>query len=144
MKNGFCITNVLFHLLFCSSSPNTISQCRLCSRLFVKNANDFVSSFKYHFSQIFGNRFSFKEVESFFVQERKTFKLDNLFSSEKYDELVNCMSFFVSKNPTDVDIVLSEVYVRILTTILYSIASNILQMKGEHVLSTRLVFGLFY
>lgn len=49
------------------------------------------------------------------------------------------MSFFVVKNPTDVVIVLSEVYVRILTNILYSISNDILQMKGEYnVLPTRL------
>lgn len=49
------------------------------------------------------------------------------------------MSFFVVKNPTDVVIVLSEVYVRILTNILYSISNDILQMKGEgDVLSTQL------
>ena len=100
LKNKFCITNVLCHLLFSSRSPSSISQFRLCSRLFVKNVNDFVSSVKYHFSHIFVNKFSNKEIESVFAQERKTtFKLDVLFSSENHSELVDsiqnrCMIFF--------------------------------------------------
>ena len=71
LKNEFSMTNVLCHLLFCSRSPSTFNQCRFCSRFFVKNANYFVSSVKYHFSHIFANRFSNKEIESLFVQERK-------------------------------------------------------------------------
>ena len=79
--------------------------------------NDFVSSVKYYFSHIFANKFSNKEIESVFAQERKTtFKLDVLFSSENHYELLDsiqnrCMIFFVVvKNLADV-IVLSEVYV---------------------------------
>ena len=71
LKNEFSMTNVLCHLLFCSRSPSTFNQCRLCSRFFFKNANYFVLSVKYHFSHIFANRFSNKEIESLFVQERK-------------------------------------------------------------------------
>ena len=44
LKNEFCISNVLCHLLFCSRSPNSKSQYGICSRLFVENASDFVSS----------------------------------------------------------------------------------------------------
>ena len=61
LKNEFCITNVLCHLLFCCRSPNSGSQRRLCSHLFVENANDFVSSMKYHFSLIFFNNKVFRK-----------------------------------------------------------------------------------
>ena len=132
LRNEFCITNVLCQLLFCSRSPVSSSQCRICSRLFVKNANDFVSSIKYHFSQIFVNKFSNKETESLFAQERKmTFKFDILYSSEKHDELGDsehnrCMNSLIVKKPVDLVVVLSELYVRILTNIIYSISNDIL------------------
>ena len=35
IKNEFCITNVLCHLLFCSGSPISESQCRQIESLFV-------------------------------------------------------------------------------------------------------------
>ena len=44
LKNEFCITNVVCHLLFCIRSPVKSSSCRLFSHLYVKNADDFVSS----------------------------------------------------------------------------------------------------
>ena len=83
-KNEFCITNVLCHLLFCSRSPNSKSQCRLCSQLFVENASDFVSSIKYHFSLIFmSNEIFSKETELLFTQSRiMRFNLDALYSSQ--------------------------------------------------------------
>ena len=72
LKNEFCITNVLSHLLFCNRSPNSISQCRLCSHLFAEDANDFISSIKYHFSLIFtDNKIFSKEIELLFVQSRR-------------------------------------------------------------------------
>ena len=53
-------------------------QCRLCSRLYVKNENDFVSSIKYHFTLIFtNNKILGKEVELLFVNSRRMrFSLD--------------------------------------------------------------------
>ena len=53
LKNEFSITNVLCHFLCYSRSHNSTSYCKECSRLFVKNADDFVSSIKYHFSLVF-------------------------------------------------------------------------------------------
>ena len=54
LQNEFCTTNVLSHLLFCCKSSNSNeSQCSLCSRLYVRDSDDFVSSIKYHFSLIF-------------------------------------------------------------------------------------------
>lgn len=86
---------------------------------------------KYHFSHIFANRFNNKEIESLFAQERKTtFKLDVLYSFEKHYELVDCMIFFVVKNSADVVVVLSEVHVRTLANIFFSISNDILKMKG--------------
>ena len=41
------------------------------------------------------------------------------------------MKFFVAKDSADLIVALSEVYVRILTNIFYSISNKILQMKGE-------------
>lgn len=60
-----------------------------------------------------------------------TFKFDILYSSEKHDELVDsehnrCMNFLIVKKPVDLVVVLSEVYVRILTNITYSISNDIL------------------
>ena len=70
LKNECSTTNVLCHLLFCSRSPSTFNQCRLCSRFFFKNANYFVSSVKYHFSHIFANRFSNKETDIICAREK--------------------------------------------------------------------------
>ena len=48
------------------------------------------------------------------------------------------MNFFVARDSDDLVFVLSEVYVRILTNIFYSISNEIFQMKGEYEsLSTR-------
>ena len=108
LKNEFCITNALRHLLFCTTSPVSSSQCRICSLLFVKNSNDFVSSIKIHFSHIFVNKFNNKEIESLFPQERIiSFKFDVLYLSENHYELVDsehncCMNFLIVKNPVDV------------------------------------------
>ena len=115
LKNEFFITNILCHLFFCSRLPVSSNWCRLYLRLFVKNADDFASSVKYHFSYILVNKFSSKEIESLFTQERKiSFKLDQLYSSKTHFELVNsmhnrCMSFLIMKKPSDFVVILSEV-----------------------------------
>ena len=46
LKIEFCFTNVLSHLLFCNRSSNSNGQCRLCSQLYIKDGNHFVSSIK--------------------------------------------------------------------------------------------------
>ena len=73
LKYVFCIINVLGHLLFCNRSPNSNEgQCRLCSRLYVMDANDFVSSIKYHFCLIFSNNKIFNnEVELLLLNQEK-------------------------------------------------------------------------
>ena len=120
LKNEFCITNVLCHLLFCSRSPSSRSQCRQCSPLFIEKADDFVSSIKYHFSLIFKNNVFCKQIESLFVQSRKLrFNSDVLYLSESHFRLVNskqncCMKVLVVKQPSDIIVSLSEVCVRIL------------------------------
>ena len=60
-----------------------------------------------------------------------TFKFDILYSSEKHDERGDsehnrCKNFLIVKKPVDFVVVLSEVYVRILTNIIYSISNDIL------------------
>ena len=57
---------------------------------------------------------------------------DILYLFEKHYELVDsehnrCMTFLIVKNPA-----LSEVYVRILTNVFYSISNDILQMTGDY------------
>ena len=61
-KRQFCISNMLAHLFFCNRSQNSNEgNCRLCSRLFVNDASDFVSSIKYHFILIFPSNNVFKK-----------------------------------------------------------------------------------
>ena len=100
LKNELCFTNVLSHLLFCNRSPNSNRQCRLCSRLYVQDANDFVSSIKYQFS-LTNNKISGNEVELSFVNSRRMrFSLDVLHSSETHFQVVdskqNCSMIFFS------------------------------------------------
>ena len=125
-------------LLFCNRSPVSSSCCRFCLHLFVKNADDFVSSVKYHFSHILVNKFNSEETESLFTQGRKmSFKLDLLYSSKTHFELVNsthnrCMNFYIVKKQSDFVVVLSEVCIRILLNIFYSISNDILKMSSEY------------
>ena len=74
LKNEFCITNVLCHFLFCSRSAVSVGQCRVCSRLFVKGADAFVSSIKYHFSHIVATNVfnSNKGIKNLFAKQRKS------------------------------------------------------------------------
>ena len=138
LKNEFCITKILCHLLFCSKSPVLSSPCRLCSRLFVRDSDDFVSSVKHHFSYVLVNAFNNKEIESLFTNERKmSFKLDLLYFSKTHSGLVNstqnrCMNVLIVTSPSDLVIVLSEMYVRILLNIFYSISNDTLKMPGEY------------
>ena len=144
LKNEFCITNVSCHLLLYRRSPNSNEgQCRLCSRLYVGDADDFVSLTKYHSSMVFSNNDIFSnEIELLFVKSRRMrFNLDVLYSFETYFQLVDskqnrCMNFLVVKQPCDIIVSLSEVYVRILTNEIVSISNDLLCMSGEYGLST--------
>ena len=126
LKNEFCITKILCHLFFCSRSPILSSPHRLCSRWFVKDSDDFVSPVK-HFCYVLGNKFNNKDIESLFTNERKMlFKVDQLYFSKTHSDLVNStqkrwMNILIVTSPSDFVIVLSEVYVRILLNISYSI-----------------------
>ena len=42
------------------------------------------------------------------------------------------MTFLIVKNPADLVVALSEVYVRILTNVFYSISNDILQMTRDY------------
>ena len=133
LKNEFCITNVLCHLLFWQRPPNSNEgQWRLCSRVYAKDASDFVSSIKYHFSLIFSNNKIFSnEIELLFVKARRMrFNSKVLYSSETHFQLVNskqnrCMYFLAVKQPCDIIFFLSEVYVRILINQIVSIFNDI-------------------
>ena len=78
LKNEFCITNILCHLLFYQRSPNS------------DEGQDFVSSIRYHFSLIFSNNKIFSnEIELLFVKARRMrFNLEVLYSSGTYFQLV--------------------------------------------------------
>ena len=110
LKNEFSITNVLSHLLFCCRSPNSNEgQCSSCSRLYVKDADDFISSIKYPFSLIFSNDKIFSnEIKLLFVKSRKMkFDLDILYSSETHFQLLDfkqnrCISFLAAMQPCDI------------------------------------------
>ena len=69
-NSQFCISNVLAHLFFRNRSPNSNEgNCRSCSRLFVNDASDFVSSIKYHFTLIFPSNNVFnKDLELLFAK----------------------------------------------------------------------------
>ena len=107
--------------------------------MFIENANDFVSSIKYHFSLIFSNNKIFSnEIELLFVQSRKTrFNLDVLDSPETHFKLVDskqnrCMNFLVAKDPCNIIVFLSKVYVRILTSQVFSISNDLLLLPGKY------------
>ena len=109
----------------------------------IKDANDFVSSIKYYFSLIFPNIKNFSnEIDLLCVRSRRMkFNLDILYSSETHSQLVvseqNCyMNFLVVKQPCDIIIFLSEVYVRILTNQIVSISNDPLHMSGGYGLPT--------
>ena len=130
LKNEFSITNVLCHLLCCSRSHNSTSYRKECSRLFVENVDDYVSSIKYHFSLVFTNDKNFnKEIELLFVQ---SFCL-SLKAVILIDAKQNCcINFIIAKHQCEIVIFLSEVYLRILTNHLVSISNDIFCMKGEY------------
>ena len=144
MKRPFCISNVLAHLFFCNRSPNSNeSNCRSCSRLVVNDASDFVSSSRYHFTLIFPSNNVFdRNLELFFAKANlRDFALDLLYQYETYYALVDsnqnrCMYFLVAKQPCELAVKLSEVWIRILINGTVSISNNFL-INGENGLSSR-------
>ena len=112
LKYEFSITNVLSHLLFCCRSPNSNEgQWSSCSRLYAKDADDFISSIKYPFSLIFSNDKIFSnEIKLLFVKSRKMkFDLDTLYSFETHFQLLDskqnrCMCFLAAMQPYDITV----------------------------------------
>ena len=108
------------------------------------DVNDFVSTIKYHFSLICSNNKIFSnKVELLLVKLRRIkFSFDVLYSAETHFQLVDskqnrCMIFLVSKQPCDIIVFLSEVYVGIFTNQIISISNDVLCVSGEYDLSTR-------
>ena len=100
LKNEFSITNVLCHFLCYSRSHNSTSYCKECSRLFVENADDFVSSIKYHFSLVFTIDKSFnKEIELLFVQSFCLCLKTVILIDSKQNR---CMNFIIAKHPCEI------------------------------------------
>ena len=92
LKRQFCISYVLSHLFFCNRYPSSNEgNCRLCSRLFVNDASDFVSLIRYHFTLIFQNNNAFnKDLELFFAKANLGhFTLDLLYQSEMHYTLAD-------------------------------------------------------
>ena len=144
LKCKFCISNVLTNLFFCNRSPNfNESNCRSCSRLFVNNANDFVSSIKYHFTHIFPSNNVFnKDLELLFAKANLShFALDLLYQAGTHYALVDsnqnrCIYFVVAKQPCEFAVKLSEVWNRILINDIVSISNDLL-IEGVYSLSSR-------
>ena len=133
------------HLFFCNRSPNSNeSNCRLCSRLLVNDASDFVPSIRYHFILIFPSNNVFnKDLESLFAKTNlKDFTLDLLLhQSETHYTLVDSyrnrfMYFLVAKQPCELAVELSEVWIIILISDIVSVSNHFL-INGEYVLRSR-------
>ena len=144
LKRQFCISNVLAHLFFCNRSPNSNEgNCRSCFQLFVNNANDFVSLVKYHFTYIFSsNDVLDKDLELLFSKANlMNFTLDVLYWCGTHYALVDpkqnrCLYFLVAKQPCELAVKLSEVWVRTFINDIVSISNN-LQIDGEYGMSCR-------
>ena len=140
----FCISYVLSHLFFCNRYPSSNEgNCRLCSRLFVNDASDFVSLIRYHFTLIFQNNNAFnKDLELFFAKANLGhFTLYLLYQSEMHYMLADwnqnrCIYSLVAKQPFGLAIKLSEVWIRISTNDIVS-SSNDFLINGEYDLSSR-------
>ena len=65
LKRQFCISDVLAHFFLCNGSPNSNEgNYRSCSRLFLNDASNFVSSIRYRFTFIFpSNNIFNKDLE---------------------------------------------------------------------------------
>ena len=136
---------MLVHLFFCNRSPNSNeSNCRLCSGLLVNDASDFVPSIRYHSILIFPSNNVFnKDLELLFAKTNlRHFTLDLLFhQSGTYYALVDsyrnrCMYFLVAKQPCELAVKLSEVWIIILINDIVSISNHFL-INGDYVLRSR-------
>ena len=107
---------------FCNRSPNSNEgNCRSCSRLFVNGTSDFVSSIKHHFTVIFpSNNIFNQDLELLFAKiDLRRFALNLLYQSGNHYALVDanqnrCMYFLVVKQPCELAVKLSEIWIRIL------------------------------
>ena len=127
----------------CVGANSNESNCRSCTRLFVDDASDFVSSIRFHFTSIFpSNNIFNKDLELFFTKANlRHFSLDVLFHSGNHYMLVDskqnrCLYFLVAKQPYEVAVKLSEVWIRILINKIVSISNDFL-INGEYGLSSR-------
>ena len=130
----FCISNVLSHLLFCESFPNTPGNSEQCYRPpYVSDDCDFVFYVRNHFTSIFArkNDVFHKDLELLFERlEVRRIDLNLLYSSKQHHDLVvskqfRCQRFLTLHHPTDIAIVLSEVLVSILFNEIISIVNGI-------------------
>ena len=145
MKNcSKFLRNLVTTALF--TDRNWISKsvyCRSYSRLFVNDASDFVSSIRYHFTFIFPSDNIFnKDLELLFTKANLIhFSLDVLHHPGNHYTLVDskqnrCMYFLVAKEPCELTVKLSEVWIRILINEIVSISNDLL-IDGEYGLSSR-------
>ena len=141
LKSQFCISNVLAHLLFCNRSPDNSDKCKHCSRHYVHDATDFISSIKYHLTSIFPSKFE-KDLELLFANtEVERLDLDLLYHSETYYTLFDskqnrCIYFLVAKKLCGLAVNLSEVWLRILINDFVCIYNDLL-IDGEYGMSSR-------
>ena len=133
LRHQFCISNMLGYLFSCNRSPNSNEDnCRLCSQLFVNDGSGFVSSIRYHVTLIFSSDNVFnKDLELWFTKaDLRHFSLDVLYHSEIHYTLVvskksSCMYFLVAKQPCELVVKLSEVWIGILINNIVSISNDL-------------------
>ena len=132
---------MLAHLLFCNRSSDNSEKCKHCSRHYVHDATDFISSIKYHLTSIFPSKFE-KDLELLFANtEVERLDLDLLYHSETYYTLFDskqnrCIYFLVAKKLCGLAVNLSEVWLRILINDFVCIYNDLL-IDGEYGMSSR-------
>ena len=130
---------MLAHLFFCNRSPNSNEgNSRSCSQLFVNDASDFVSSHTYHFTSIFARNNIFnKDLQLLFTKANlRYFSSDVLYYSGHDSKQNRCMYFLVAKQPCELAVKLSEVWMRISINEIVSIPNDLLS-DGKYGLSSR-------
>ena len=141
LKSQFCISNMLAHLLFCNRSLDNSDKCKNCSRHYVHDATDFISSIKYHLTSIFPSKFE-KDLELLFANtEVRRLDLDILYNSRTHCTLVDskqnrCINFLVAKQLCGLAVNLSEVRLTILINDFVCIYNDLL-IDGEYGMSSR-------
>ena len=135
LKSQFCISNMLAHLFFCNRSPDNSDKCKHCSRHYVHDATDFISSIKYHLTSIFPSKFE-KDLELLFANtEVRRLDLDILYHSRTHYTLLDskqnrCIYFLVAKQLCGLAVNLSQVRLTILINDFVSIYNDLL-IDGE-------------